>query len=88
MTPASLPAERTGRSPKKATVPNEPVRLTRRERQVSDPAVEGRPNREIATSLVISLPTAEGHVEHVLSKLGYTPRARIAAWVTRQRASV
>ena len=37
-------------------------------------------NRAIAEHLVISLRTAQGHVEHVLTKLGFTSRAQIAAW--------
>jgi non-specific serine/threonine protein kinase len=43
-------------------------------------------NKEIASTLVISFRTAEGHVEHILTKLGFTSRAQIAAWVTEQRA--
>jgi DNA-binding NarL/FixJ family response regulator len=42
---------------------------------------EGQSNREIAARLVISQRTAEGHVEHILTKLGFTSRAQIAAWI-------
>jgi DNA-binding CsgD family transcriptional regulator len=31
---------------------------------------------------VISQRTAEGHVERILAKLGFTSRAQMAAWVT------
>jgi hypothetical protein len=31
--------------------------------------------------LVISQRTAEGHVQHILTKLGFTSRAQVAAWV-------
>lgn len=41
-------------------------------------------NRAIAEKLVISQRTAQGHVEHVLAKLGFTSRAQIAAWVVEQ----
>ena len=41
----------------------------------------GRSNKEIAAELVISQRTAEGHVEHILAKLGFTSRAQVAAWV-------
>ena len=41
----------------------------------------GRSNKEIAAELVISQRTAEGHVERILAKLGFTSRAQVAAWV-------
>ncbi|MFF2107130.1 protein kinase domain-containing protein [Rhodococcus koreensis] len=59
--------------------------LTKRERQVADLVAQGMTNKEIATQLVISQRTAQGHVEHVLAKLGFTSRAQIAAWVAEQR---
>jgi non-specific serine/threonine protein kinase len=43
-------------------------------------------NKDIAARLVISIRTAEGHVEHVLSKLNFTSRTQVATWVTMQRA--
>ncbi|QHE73825.1 MULTISPECIES: ATP-binding protein [Rhodococcus] len=58
--------------------------LTRRERQVADLVAEGLTNRMIASRLVISHRTAQGHVEHILSKLGFTSRSQIAAWVVSQ----
>lgn len=42
-------------------------------------------DREIATELVISQRTAESHVQHILTKLGFRSRARIATWVTQRR---
>ena len=60
------------------------VTLTRRERQVADLVAEGLTNRAIAERLVISPRTAQGHVEHILVKLGFTSRAQIAAWVAEQ----
>lgn len=56
-------------------------RLTRREKQVAELIAEGLTNKQIATRLVISQRTAEGHVEHVLAKLSFTSRAQVAAWV-------
>ena len=41
----------------------------------------GRSNKEVAAQLVISQRTAEGHVERILTKLGFTCRAQVAAWV-------
>ena len=45
----------------------------------------GRSNKEVAADLVISQRTAEGHVEHILAKLGFTSRAQVAAWVAASR---
>ena len=57
------------------------VRLTKRERQVADLIAEGLTNQAIADRLVISPRTAQGHVEHILAKLGFTSRTQVAAWV-------
>lgn len=62
-----------------AAEPDEP-RLTRRERQVAELIAEGLSNKQIATRLVISRRTAEGHVEKVLSKMGFQSRTQVAAW--------
>jgi hypothetical protein len=35
--------------------------------------------------LVIAQRTAEGHVERILTKLGFNSRAQIAAWVGQKR---
>jgi len=59
-----------------------PATLTRRERQVADLVAEGLTNKAIAARLVISQRTAEGHVEHILTKLGFSSRAQIAAWAS------
>jgi serine/threonine-protein kinase PknK len=60
------------------------VELTQRERQVAGLVAEGLTNNAIAERLTISRRTAQGHVEHILTKLGYTSRAQIAAWVTKR----
>ncbi len=57
------------------------VPLTLRERQVADLVARGLSNKEIASYLVIAQRTAEGHVERILGKLGFTSRAQIIAWV-------
>jgi predicted ATPase/DNA-binding CsgD family transcriptional regulator len=59
----------------------EPVKLTRREREVSALIAEGLSNREIASRLTISARTVEGHVENLLVKLGYRSRVQIASWI-------
>ncbi|NIK60439.1 ATP-binding protein [Kribbella shirazensis] len=56
-------------------------RLTRREHEIAVLIGEGLSNREIAARLVISQRTAETHVEHILSKLGFSSRAQVARWV-------
>jgi non-specific serine/threonine protein kinase len=55
--------------------------LTPRELQVARLIAGGRGNKEIAAELVISQRTAEGHVERILTKLGFTSRVQVAAWV-------
>jgi non-specific serine/threonine protein kinase len=64
----------------------EPSPLTRRETEIAELVAEGLSNPEIAKRLVISVRTAQGHVENILRKLGFTSRAMIAAWVTERRA--
>jgi predicted ATPase/DNA-binding CsgD family transcriptional regulator len=58
--------------------------LTRREQQVAELIAQGLSNKEIAAGLVISQRTAESHVEHILTKLGCTNRAQVAAWMAAQ----
>ncbi|AII08283.1 protein kinase domain-containing protein [Rhodococcus opacus] len=58
--------------------------LTRRERQVAELVAQGLTNKAIAGRLVIAQRTAQGHVEHILTKLGFTSRAQIAAWAAEQ----
>jgi non-specific serine/threonine protein kinase len=63
----------------------EPSPLTKREREVADLVAEGLSNPQIAARLVISVRTAQGHVENILRKLGFSSRSMIAAWVTQRR---
>ncbi|MHA4854697.1 protein kinase domain-containing protein [Rhodococcus sp. MSC1_016] len=58
---------------------------TKREREVAELVAEGLTNREIASRLTISVRTVQGHIEHLLAKLGFTSRAQIAAWVESRR---
>ena len=59
--------------------------LTRREREVAELVAEGLANQQIADRLVIARRTAEGHVERILGKLGFSNRSQIAAWVSARR---
>jgi non-specific serine/threonine protein kinase len=61
-----------------------PTTLTTRQREVAQMVAEGLSNKDIAARLVISLRTAEGHVEAILTKLGFTTRTQIATWVHQQ----
>ncbi|MFC9841217.1 protein kinase [Rhodococcus sp. NPDC127530] len=61
--------------------------LTKREQQVAELIADGLTNKAIAARLVISQRTARGHVEHILTKLGFTSRAQVAAWVVEERQS-
>jgi DNA-binding CsgD family transcriptional regulator len=60
--------------------------LTPREGEIAGLVAQGLSNKEIASKLVISQRTAETHVEHILTKLGFTSRAQIAAWVAEEEA--
>jgi DNA-binding CsgD family transcriptional regulator len=54
--------------------------LTPREREVAALVAEGMSNRQIASALDLSPRTVDRHIEHILAKLGFRSRARIAAW--------
>lgn len=78
----SLPKE-------KPLLPREAARqdfggLTAREREVARLVAQGKTSREIADLLVVSERTAEGHVNNILRKLGFTSRVQIAAWVVEK----
>jgi len=54
--------------------------LTAREREVATLIAQGKSNREVAESLVLSERTVESHVSSILSKLGVISRTQIATW--------
>ncbi|QKG20675.1 hypothetical protein ACTIVE_2313 [Actinomadura verrucosospora] len=58
-----------------------PSTLTGREREIARLVARGLTNRGIADELVISPATVARHVTNILTKLGYSSRAQIAAWV-------
>ncbi|WP_219462235.1 ATP-binding protein [Nonomuraea rhizosphaerae] len=74
-----LPGPRAEGAP--ATPAARASRLTARELEIADLVARGLSNRAIADELVISPATAARHVANILSKLGFSTRTQIAAWV-------
>ena len=64
------------------TVRTDADALTPREREVASLLADGLSNRDIAAALVITETTAEVHVKHILSKLGFRSRSQAAVWAT------
>jgi DNA-binding NarL/FixJ family response regulator len=64
-----------------------PGGLTRREVEVARLVASGSSNREMAETFVLSERTVETHVQHILTKLGFTSRSEIAAWAVRSGLS-
>ncbi|MRH89102.1 LuxR family transcriptional regulator [Nocardia sp. SYP-A9097] len=76
-----LPKPAPKHAPRKsAATASETNILTRREKDVARLIAAGHSNKRIAADLVISIRTAETHVEHILTKLGFTSRTQVAAW--------
>jgi DNA-binding CsgD family transcriptional regulator len=61
--------------------------LSSREHEVARLVTEGLTNRQIARRLVISERAAQNHVQHVLTKLGFSTRSQIAAWMSTRPSS-
>ena len=59
--------------------------LSSREEEIAALVGQGLTNREIAARLIISERTAQNHVQHILTKMGFTNRAQIAAWVASRK---
>ena len=66
--------------------PDEAEQLTPRELGVAELVGRGLSNRDIGTDLGISERTAQGHVQNILRKLGFTSRTQVAAWVAERNA--
>ncbi|MBI3960299.1 MAG: AAA family ATPase [Chloroflexi bacterium] len=58
--------------------------LTRREREVALLIAQGKSNRAIAETLILSERTVEDYVTHILAKLGFSARTQIAVWVVEK----
>ena len=70
-----------------APAAEEPSPLTAREQEIAALIAEGLSNKAIATSLVVSPRTVDGHLERIFRKLDLTSRAQLAAWVTLRGGS-
>ncbi|HVS48581.1 MAG TPA: helix-turn-helix transcriptional regulator, partial [Candidatus Dormibacteraeota bacterium] len=55
--------------------------LSKRELEVARLVSAGMTSRAIAERLFLSERTVESHLEHILTKLGFSSRAQVAAWV-------
>ena len=58
--------------------------LTEREMEVLQLVAQGKSNREIAARLIISEPTARGHVSNILTKLHLSSRTQAALYALRE----
>ena len=86
---AALSSEAVIRYAREDVLPRQPrarssATITPRELAVAELVARGMSNREIAAVLVVSVRTAQGHVETLLRKLGFGSRAQIAAWVAQR----
>ena len=65
----------------------ESVRMTKREREVTELIAEGLSNKEIAQRLSIATYTVKSHVHNILEKLALHTRLQVASYAHSQRKS-
>jgi len=83
---AQLHPEVARRLMQQVTSPRKPdagAQLTEREREVLRLLADGRSNKEIARSLVVSERTVKGHVSNILGKIGLQDRTQAALFAVR-----
>ena len=80
--PAPVPAPAPAAAAEPPTSP-----LTRREQEIAVLIARGMTNRTIASVLVLSPRTIDGHVGRIFAKLGFVSRAQVAAWVSERKAA-
>ncbi len=83
----ALEAKQPAPAPSPVAEASAEAALTRREQEIADLVAQGLSNKAIAATLIISQRTAETHVEHILTKLGFTKRAQIASWIAGHYAN-
>jgi predicted ATPase/DNA-binding NarL/FixJ family response regulator len=76
-------AEKPAQARPAAALEGPGVSLTKRQVAVARLVAQGLTNREIASRLYISDRTAEGHVEQIRNKLGFSSRSQVAAWAAQ-----
>lgn len=81
----SPPARSRSTAPAQRRIDERGDPLTAREREVAALIAQGLTNRQIAAKLVVAERTVDNHVAHILAKLGFTSRARIAAWAVEHK---
>ncbi len=87
---AQLHPEVARRLMQQVTSPRKPdagAQLTDREREVLRLLADGRSNKEIARSLVVTERTVKGHVSNILGKLGLQDRTQAALFAVRNGLS-
>lgn len=57
--------------------------LTAREQEVAACVARGMSNPQIAATLFVSERTAQNHVQHILTKLGFSRRSQVAVWAVQ-----
>jgi predicted ATPase/DNA-binding CsgD family transcriptional regulator len=62
--------------------------LSKRELEVARLVASGMTSRAIAERLFLSERTVESHLEHILTKLGFSSRAQVASWVAEHLGGV
>ena len=76
----SWPRGTASRERRRASGPQNPGGLTRREVDVLRLAARGLTTRQIADRLYISPKTADHHIQHIYGKIGMSTRAAAALW--------
>lgn len=61
--------------------------LTEAERRVAELAIEGLSNKEIARTLVVTVPTVERHLSHAYAKLGIRSRTQLAQRLSGEQSA-
>jgi DNA-binding CsgD family transcriptional regulator len=84
MGPLRTQAEGLIESLQRSTKQSGAITLTGRELEIASLVASGLTNRQIADVVHVAERTAENHVQHILTKLGFQNRAQVAAWATSQ----